>query len=355
MNPPATLSASLATPLPPGKLSDWILYLPAGKSTIDASLNGEPARLKVTVTAATAAKLQADLMARREGTILPFIDFDHEGKRASGWPTQFSWHEGKGVMLFAGWTPGGRAAVEAKEHNYFSPQFAYDPATETVLGLLPTGPIGGLVNDPAFRTMAALTAKKTLPDDLANPENQPQTPDPMNPELMKTLVASGLLTEAESTADNAAELLATRLAELQKPAEPAAECAAEAMQELEALKAKCALRDKDDAEKAVTAAVTAGRIAPKDTATQEWWKTTIIRDGAAAVQAMNSLALTSAVPADSNIPAAERPGTVQAAAALTEPQAAAVAARATILRKENGYSQQQAWAAAEAEIRAAVK
>jgi len=176
--PVAVLARALA--LPTTASAGEFVFMPAGENVIEASVDGKGEKITVLVDAATAAALQADLTARLDTGIRPALDYNHDGGRASGWPTGFRWSDGFGVICEVEWTPTAVAAIRAGEWKYFSPEFRYDRKTKRVLGLPSTGPVGGLVNDPAFRATfpPALAATKNLPRTIRgyhNPTNQPNT------------------------------------------------------------------------------------------------------------------------------------------------------------------------------------
>lgn len=163
------VSASFASPGFDGKAPDSIVFFPAGKHEISASKNGKPAKVSVEITAEIAdlldAQLKDALKGAENGTASrPFVDFEHTGGRAAALPKAFRWEASLGVMVDLEWTPAGRAAVEGKEFSYFSPEWLMDGSKIT--GLSQPGPIGGLVNTPAFQTIgkiaAALTTKPTM-------------------------------------------------------------------------------------------------------------------------------------------------------------------------------------------------
>lgn len=348
----ATLTAAVALDDLTGKQApEWILYLPVGKNTIHARMDGKPAVLDVIVDEASAIALQADLAARRQSPVMPALDFDHEGKRASGWPTEFKWDAGRGVLLRAGWTPGGKAAVEMKEYSYFSPEFAYDPATKRVLGLLATGPIGGLVNDPAFRGIGAIMARHESPPASPEANTKPlNTPNMKHEAIVKCMVDSGILTDAEAAADNAPALLTERLNAL-KAAKATAAQATDQSSTITALRAELAEVKEKEATAAITAAVADGRILAKDTDTQAFWKSAILADPVKATAALAKVPQ-SEVPKDSTLPGAEKPTGVTAKAELTQEQSAAVSARAQQIMTSSKVAFSVAWSQAESEIRA---
>jgi hypothetical protein len=63
-----------------GLASGEVMFLPAGRSTIQARVGGKPKELEVNVAERSAEILQADLAKLLAGKVAPYIDFDHEGK-----------------------------------------------------------------------------------------------------------------------------------------------------------------------------------------------------------------------------------------------------------------------------------
>jgi phage I-like protein len=150
------ITSAYAVPLN-GQTPDQIMFFPAGKSTIRASVNGKPKQISVTVDQKTAGVMQASLTELLKEPVEPFIDFDHQSQAAAALPKGFEWKEGEGVMLNLEWTLPGKAAVEGKSYRYFSPTFLLsesgDPAS-----LPDSGPVGALTNNPAFRRMKKISA-----------------------------------------------------------------------------------------------------------------------------------------------------------------------------------------------------
>lgn len=141
-----------------GQTPAEIMYMPAGKSTIRASVNGEPKKISVNVTAATANVLQSSLAHLLAEPVEPFIDFDHQSMAAAAVPRAFTWTQ-EGVMLSLDWTSAGKKAVEGKDYRYFSPTFLLSEAGDPT-SLPDTGPVGALTNNPAFRRMKRITASE---------------------------------------------------------------------------------------------------------------------------------------------------------------------------------------------------
>lgn len=146
-----------------GKIApDSIIYIPKGEQTVTGSRGGKPFELSITSDETLAGILnaqlkQAQLDAAAGLASKPFIDFNHEGGRASALPTEFFWDAERGVCLSLEWTPAGRQAIEGEEFAYFSPELAIDKNGRPT-GIRCPGPIGGLVNTPAFQTIGTIAA-----------------------------------------------------------------------------------------------------------------------------------------------------------------------------------------------------
>ena len=333
-------------------LDNWFIYLPAGEHTIEATVNGKAEQVVVVVDESAATVLQADLLARLATNVEPALDYNHEGGRASGWPKGFRWVSGVGVVCDIEWTVTAREAIRAGEWRYFSPEFRYDRRTRKVLGLRATGPLGGLVNDPAFRAMPAVQARQhnfpaTEPE---LPQTKPQ--HTMEKNIVAALHAAGILSPTEAAGDNAPALVTARIAEL-RAGEPikAAHAAAEKVkdEEIKALKAEIATGKEKAAADAVAEAVKAGRIAPKDEATQKFWAGCILQQGETAIKALHAQPVNPALKPTPTGSAEDAPETGKEA----EAEGAAVSARAVAIAAERKIPFASAWPIAEAEIKGA--
>jgi phage I-like protein len=142
-----------------------IVYIPEGDHAITPTIDGKPGKVTVSLPpsrgAAIAAKLQRDLVSRNSENVRPILDFDHRGSgSAAAIPGAFSYRPGIGIVLAIDWTNAGRSAIEGRDFSYFSPTFLLDD--DGTPGGLPTrGPIGSLVNNPAFRQMPRIAASDT--------------------------------------------------------------------------------------------------------------------------------------------------------------------------------------------------
>jgi phage I-like protein len=232
-----------------------IMYMPAGKHTINARVGGEPKELEVKITAKTAVKLQADLEALLAENVEPFIDFDHKGEASAGIPRAFKWVQGKGVFLELEWSKGGKEAVEGKDYRYFSPTFNIGP-DGSPSGLPESGAIGALVNNPAFRDMERIAAAhgrttKTNGSDA----DEDQT---MSAKLKSTLKALGIIgkDDDDMSDEDMADRLQKKVKGWQKRDDDeakAAEAAAEAAKAKAKMKGAKKEEDEDDSEDMKTA------------------------------------------------------------------------------------------------------
>lgn len=282
---------ALARELPEDGQSAAIVFIPEGKNTITPTVNGKPKKITVCVSAGNgqtvAAKLQSDLEGRHAENVRPIFDFDHKDTGpAAAIPKKFYYEQGKGVMAEVEWTGAGKTAIEAKDYSYFSPVFLLGK-DGVPNGLPKRGPLGALVNDPAFRDIPRIAAACAV-DDIEPKAN-----------TMDELVQCGLLNTKEAAKDNAATVAAARVTSLRQDSD-----------KVEALNTKVTnlekenqdLKDKVEAsetevkkakeEKAdtiVKAAVADGRIAPKDEDTQKFFRDSIIAQGETAVKALNAL------------------------------------------------------------------
>lgn len=145
----------------PSKAPAEVVFLPEGVHAIHANTNGAAKRSTVRITAARgpaiAAKLNQDLVRRQSQNVRPWVDFGHAEGAAAALPKAFRYEPGKGVVLAVEWTDAGRRAIEGKDWSYFSPVFYLGDDGEPD-GLPAKGPVGALVNEPAFRTIPRIAA-----------------------------------------------------------------------------------------------------------------------------------------------------------------------------------------------------
>lgn len=175
----------------PPKSIEW---MPAGTHTVD-SMTG---RYVVTADASDAERLnlqlQGALSLAAEGMASrPFIDFDHQGGQASAIPVRFFWDDG--IRLEVEWTAAGEAALRGRTYSYFSPECDLGEDGHPIS--IPTvGPIGGLVNTPAFQEierLAASASSKTTAEEKTSSNNEGVRME----KFMSLLCSLGVLSAAD--------------------------------------------------------------------------------------------------------------------------------------------------------------
>lgn len=162
-------------------------WMPGGEHTVSATgPDGGPAVITTVVSEDDARALDAQLQAQIQKAAAgeasrPFIDFNHAGADAAAIPVRFFWDDG--IRLAVEWTAKGLEALRGRVFSYFSPEFILNGES---VSLPEVGPIGGLVNTPAYQTIERLAAK--MPD---NPENK--TEGNSMKEILEMLVEAGML------------------------------------------------------------------------------------------------------------------------------------------------------------------
>jgi len=195
------------------KLPDSIEWMPAGTHSICCSRNGEPAEIDVRVDEALVAVLNEQLQAARAladsgKASRPYIDFDHARGEAAAIPTEFFWQDG--IRLRVEWTAAGSAAVSGRVYSYFSPEFFADKAGN-VTAIPSVGPIGALVNTPAFQAIERIAAAQSLPNmnNIAKALGLPETATEAEI-LAKIAELSGAASSATTEAANLKAALAAK-------------------------------------------------------------------------------------------------------------------------------------------------
>lgn len=279
-----------------------IVYIPEGVSRITPTVNGKAQTIVVKVTAENgekvAASLQGDLEKRQAENVKPRFDFDHKANGpASAIPTKYRYEPGVGIMCALDWTDSGRKAVEGQDYGYFSPTFLIGEDGSPA-GLPGRGSLGALTNEPAFRNMPRIAAEDASEEMIktllgrAHSINEKAIEDlakikaGLTPLLSQTdtntmskLVFAALgIDPAHADAEQSAvqkveamkandskvkELEATK-AELQKEIDTL-------KKDADAKKAEAAEARKERAKSLIEAAVTDGRIAPKDEDTKGFY------------------------------------------------------------------------------------
>ncbi|YCM47025.1 phage protease (plasmid) [Verrucomicrobiaceae bacterium 227] len=249
------LVTALDFTLPDAGQTASIVYIPEGVHSIRPCVNGKPQTVTISLTAESgervAASFQASLAKRLAANVRPTFDFDHKDiGPASALPKRFYYEAGKGLMAEVEWTGAGRKAIESKDYSYFSPTFLMDD-NGVPAGIPERGPLGALVNEPAFRDIPRIAASQA-----ADPEHSIEE-KPMSKLIFAALAINASATDAEADAVKAIEKLKTDHASVQASL-------VSVEQERDALKAQVEAANKARAESLVKAAVADGRIAPKD-------------------------------------------------------------------------------------------
>lgn len=261
------------TPLP-----DSLEWMPAGDHVVHCTVDGEPAEVSVSCTDVDAQRLDAQLqehlaLASEGKASRPFIDFDHEGKEAAAIPVQFFWQDG--IRLKVEWTTEGAEALRGRSYSYFSPEFILGDDKHPS-ALPEVGPIGALVNTPAFQDIERLAAARSKPE--GNASNHKET---SMEKLMAALAEAKLIPSAKLDDETAATQLKASLA---KCAEDTGDEMKKKDEEIAALKASVAALQatvdaqlKSAAESMVKEAVDCGKV--KDDATlKAKWVDAILKD-----------------------------------------------------------------------------
>lgn len=243
------------------KPKSTIQYAPAGEHFVFAS--NRPAGIYVRVGEDSVTALQAQLVGLLSAAdaglrSLPYIDLNHDGGAAMAHPVAFRWDATDGVLLDLEWTDAGREAVESGAWSYFSPTMVVGDEG-AILGFNEPGPIGALVNTPAFQTIQRVAASHaaTLSMTTEQPTEQPATQEPTvaaaaTNEQAPAVVAPAEPTELEILRDENARLRA-ELAAISE-ARVAAAAAADGLPEAAVAVVVAAYKSGGDAAAAATVA-----------------------------------------------------------------------------------------------------
>lgn len=250
------LITALDTKLPDSGELASIVYIPEGTHTITPSVGGKPQTIVIKMDAErgdeVAARFQGQLDSILAGNVRPFLDFDHkETGPAAALPKSFRYEQGKGLMLDLEWTGAGRKAIKSKDYSYFSPSF-YKDDSGAPMGIDERGPLGSLVNSPAFRDIPRIAAAHA--EAQLEPEKLP---------IMSKLIFAALKVDA-SHAD-AESIAAQKIEAMNAESETIKASLAAITTERDELTAKIEASNKGRAETLIKAAIADGRIASKDT------------------------------------------------------------------------------------------
>ncbi len=309
-----------------------VMFAPGGIHTLTPAFGPAVVEVTIKIDSATANVLNASL-AQVNAANAPqraFFDKNHEGKEAMAWPIRFEWSElpEPGVYAVVEWTDLGRQYVTGKVMRAFSGSFFTDadlpkkPRAGQVVTIAAgkrgsaTNPArmvglafpdaGTLTNDPAFRKIlplwaSARAARNTGGGSAAGLSSTQQ----QNLNTMKlTAEQKAALQASIQTLEQ--DIVALRAQHQANPNDAAiAEQIGPKETELDSAKAKIAAHDlavknegletallaqrTRDAETAITAAITRGAIAPKDTELQETWKKMLIEDPAKNTPLLNAM------------------------------------------------------------------
>jgi phage I-like protein len=265
------ITAALANALGSG-LPEEIVYLPEGDHQIKPWVDGKPQEVTVKVPASRGAEIAASLQSalddRMKSNVRPWFDFEHKRGVASALPKAFRYEPGKGVMAAIEWTGAGKAAIEGKDFSYFSPVFLLgDDGVPD--GLPERGPLGGLVNEPAFREIPRIAAS-----DAAGTTDIEQPPA-MSKLIFAALAISAAAENAETEAVKAIDRLKVEASDAKAEADRLKAENSALTKKVEASDAAAATARKERANTLVQAAVADGRIAVKDTEKQDKFRSKI--------------------------------------------------------------------------------
>jgi phage I-like protein len=248
------VSAAMTNPLDSESgVPSEIVYIPEGSHTITPSVNGKAQTITVNVPPdrgeELAGRLQASLADRLKASVRPHLDFDHaHSGPAAAIPTAFRYEKGKGIVLALDWTGKGKSAIEGKDFSYFSPEFLI--AEDGTPHALPEkGPIGSLVNEPAFREIPRIAASQAEPT------------EPDNNTDMNLLVQCGLLSEKEAALPNHVELASKRVKAMEENAKPNESALSDKEAKIKELEAELATLKKEKEDAAVAAKQAAEKAA----------------------------------------------------------------------------------------------
>lgn len=145
----------------PSGASEWtppesLEWMPSGTHDVRTMTGDYTVTCDESDAATLDTQLQEMLKKASEGKASrPFIDFQHEGGAAAALPVRIFWQDG--IRIAVEWTQAGIDALKGRVFSYFSPEF-FLSETGHPSGLPEPGPIGGLVNTPAFQSIERLSA-----------------------------------------------------------------------------------------------------------------------------------------------------------------------------------------------------
>jgi hypothetical protein len=232
-----------------------IEWMPAGEKTIQClGPFGLGIECQTVADASDAERLNAQLAeliakADRGEASRPYIDFDHEEGPAAAIPTRIYWDDG--IRVEVEWTSAGREALEGRVYSYFSP--SWNIREDGHPDSLPEiGPIGALVNTPAFQDIERLAAKNKAAS-AAKGEIRMK-------ELIAKLIAVGVIDDKCQDTMTEDEVVAAIAAKSKAAAETSSAEVEKANTEATEAKAKLVEFTKLVAESDVDSAIAAGKL-----------------------------------------------------------------------------------------------
>lgn len=268
----------------PEKAAGQFMVMPGGTHEIHCSQGNRDVTATVLVDQAAAAALEAQRATLEKASAhKPYFDFDHNDQQASFWPTRFVWADqpAPGIYAQGTWSKAGKEAVEGQNYRAFSPKFHVDNVKNVPARIVSYAKaslnMGGLVNDPAFKSNLPLWAKQ------AGAYRHKTKVDQMTAEELAALHAKikeleqeiEVLKAKSSTAD-VAESLVAKQHELEQ-ANNQVEIE-ELRQHTKKLEDSLLAQRTKDADEELKKAVSRGAIAVKDIELQAKWKKQCIED-----------------------------------------------------------------------------
>lgn len=311
------VSASFTSAIPKSAPSE-IVYIPVGSSTITPSVNGKPQKVTVNVPAEKgdeiAARMQKALERRLAGPVRPRLAFDHlRTGPASGHPESFRFGtietpDGPktGIILKANWSFSGKSAIEGGDYGYFSPAFLMDDRGEPV-GLSDKGEIGSLVDEPAFREIGLIAASDMsyvgakespwMQIASAHAAAEPIKPDPtltnqektMPKQILAALNISDTAADAEGAAVVAVNAMKSEITSLKASDASKAKEIEDLTKQVKAHENTIKEQAEKRADDLIQAAVTDGRILPKDEDSKSFYREAIVAGNASAEKILAGL------------------------------------------------------------------
>lgn len=301
------VNGRLTDPLPigyeatAGALPRSIQWMPPGRHTVWPDGFDAPFDIEVTMAMAQQADDQLQrlrqLAANGRGN-WPYGDFNHEDDEQSFEPLRFYWGGDDlrtgGIRLDVNWSATGGQKVQGKAYRSFSPSWRMKKDTHAFLGIGLN--VGGLVNRSAFQSIQALA--KGAGDEAKRKEEKMTEAEKQE---LTNLIAGAVKPVADQVAVLAK--LPDRIAELEKKVEAKGATDAKAGNEV-VVQLENRIKALETSDKTVLEAnarktveeigVKAGRIAPQDKDTIDFWTGAIVAN-AKASEALSKMPVNSAL------------------------------------------------------------